>query len=66
MVEGSHAGRSALKSLALCILFRCGLYVNYHLLQEEDSLVRVELCTDLHVIRSHSTGLSFSRIIVFL
>ena len=30
-----------------------GLCVNCHLLQEDASLVRVELCNDLYVIRCH-------------
>jgi hypothetical protein len=42
MTQKSHAGPSALKSLALCTLSSYGLRVSFHPLQEGPSLMRVE------------------------
>jgi hypothetical protein len=41
-IKTSHLGRNVPLSLTLCTFFSVDLFVNYHMLQEEASLMRVE------------------------
>ena len=42
MIKTRYLGLSTPKSFALCTLSSCGFHVNYHLVQEEASEIRVK------------------------